>query len=222
MSPPVIAGTAFPGDPVLTCCWSTKGGSGTTVVAAALALSSPTLAVDLAGDLPAVLGLPEPTGPGVFDWLCAPDDVGPEALARIEVAVTTTLGLLPTGRGEPRPGRWAELARALADSGRDTVVDAGRWPVAPELLGAADRSLLVVRPCYLALRRAAAATVRPSGVVLVTEEGRALDRRDVEQVLGVPVVAEVPTVPAVARAVDAGLLAGRMPVVLATSLGSAA
>lgn len=207
---------------MLTCCWSTKGGSGTTVVAAALALSSPALAVDLAGDLPAVLGLPEPAGPGVFDWLSAPDDVGPEALDRIEVAATATLGVLPTGQGLPRPGRWAELARALSGSGRNTVVDAGRWPVATELLAAADRSLLVVRPCYLALRRAAAVPVRPTGVVLVTEEGRALGRRDVEQVLGVPVVAEVPAVPAVARAVDAGLLAGRVPVVLATSLRSAA
>ncbi len=131
-------------------------------------------------------------------------------------------GLLPVGRGQARTTRWAELARALTDAGREVVVDAGRWPVAPELLGAADRSLLVVRPCYLALRRAAAVPVRPTGVVLVTEEGRALGRRDVEQVLGVPVVAEVPVVPAIARAVDAGLLAGRVPVALATSLRSAA
>lgn len=222
MSPPARAGRAFPGDPVLTCCWSTKGGSGTTVVAAALALSSPSLAVDLAGDLPAVLGLPEPAGPGVLDWLSAPDDVGPDALARIELAATPQLGLLPTGHGQPRPVRWAPLARALSESERHVVVDAGRWPVAPELLGAADRSLLVVRPCYLALRRAAAVPVRPTGVVLVVEEGRALGRRDVEQVLGVPVVAEVPVVPAVARAVDAGLLAGRVPMALAASLRSAA
>ena len=50
----------------VTVCWSVKGGSGTTVVAATLALSCPTasLLVDLDGELPAVLGLPEPSGQG--------------------------------------------------------------------------------------------------------------------------------------------------------------
>ncbi len=72
-------------------------------------------------------------------------------------------------------------------------------------------SLLVTRACYLALRRAADPPLRPSGVVLVTEPGRALDRTDVEQVVGAPVRAEVAFDPAVARAVDAGLLASRLP-----------
>ena len=54
--------------PVLVTCWSVKGGSGTTVVAAALALSlarrdEGALLVDLAGDVPAALGCPEPTLP---------------------------------------------------------------------------------------------------------------------------------------------------------------
>ena len=75
----------------------------------------------------------------------------------------------------------------------------------------AQESLLVLRPCYLALRRALAAPVRPSGVVLVSESGRALGRRDVEDVLGVPVRAEVAIEEAVARAVDAGLLGRRVP-----------
>jgi CO dehydrogenase nickel-insertion accessory protein CooC1 len=55
-------------------CWSVKGGSGTTVVASTLALvhaaqsSRGALIVDLAGDVPAVLGLAEPTGIGeLFD-----------------------------------------------------------------------------------------------------------------------------------------------------------
>ena len=55
------------------------------------------------------------------------------------------------------------------------------------------------------------ASLRPSGVVLVTEAGRALQARDVAGVLGVPVVAEVAVEAAVARAVDAGLLAARLP-----------
>lgn len=45
----------------------------------------------------------------------------------------------------------------------------------------------------------------------MTEPGRALDRTDVETVVGAPVQAEVPLDPAVARAVDAGLLASRLP-----------
>ena len=57
----------------LTVCWSAKGGSGTTVVAAALALGSPTdsLLIDLDGELPAALGVPEPSGQGLSDWFAS-------------------------------------------------------------------------------------------------------------------------------------------------------
>ena len=79
------------------------------------------------------------------------------------------------------------------------------------LAAGAQVSLLVLRPCYLALRRALAAPVRPSGVVLVTEPRRVLGRRDVEDVLGVPVRAEISLDDGIARAVDAGLLARRVP-----------
>ncbi|MFZ2440837.1 MAG: hypothetical protein WAW51_00670, partial [Ilumatobacteraceae bacterium] len=61
---------------VMFLCWSAKGGSGTTVVSAALALvlshRRPALLVDLAGDAPAALGIAEPAGPGVADWLASP------------------------------------------------------------------------------------------------------------------------------------------------------
>jgi hypothetical protein len=80
----------------------------------------------------------------------------------------------------------------------------------------------VLRPCYLGLRRALAHPLRASGVILVGEEGRSLSRRDVEEVLGVPVRAEVAHDPAVARAVDAGLLGRRVPRVLERSLRQAA
>nr|MBA3268215.1 hypothetical protein [Acidimicrobiia bacterium] len=55
---------------MLIACWSPKGGSGTTVVATALGLilagsEGSSLLVDLAGDVPATLGLPEPAGPGL-------------------------------------------------------------------------------------------------------------------------------------------------------------
>src|SRR3954447_24799627 len=59
---------------MLVACWSVKGGSGTTVVSAALALAvaatgHDALLVDMGGDVPAALGVPEPAGPGLADWL---------------------------------------------------------------------------------------------------------------------------------------------------------
>jgi hypothetical protein len=59
-------------------------------------------------------------------------------------------------------------------------------------------------------------------VVLLTEPGRSLSRHDVEDCIGAPVVAEVAVDPAVARAVDAGLLASRLPRGLERELGRAA
>ena len=66
---------------MLIACWSAKGGSGTTVVSVALGLllarGAPggALIVDLAGDVPAALGMAEPSGAGVTDWLAAGADV---------------------------------------------------------------------------------------------------------------------------------------------------
>ncbi len=215
---------------MVTVCWSPKGGSGTTVVAAALALllaerHGSALLVDLAGDAPAVLGLPDPPGQGAWDWLAAPT-AGPQALGRLVREGTAGVDLLPTGAGPPdvwRPGRVASLIDALASERRPVVVDAGL--LRPELHDAVARatcSLLVIRSCYLALRRAVAAPLRPSGVVLVREPGRALGRHDVEDVLGVPVVACIDLSPDVARAVDAGLLVSRLPRSLVRGLRRAA
>ena len=110
-------------------------------------------------------------------------------------------------------GRGEALAAALSADPRPVVVDCGTAATGAALAVAASAtvSLLVIRPCYLALRRALDAPLRPSGVVLVTDEGRSLGRADVEDVLGVPVRAEIRVDPTVARAVDAGLLAGRLP-----------
>ena len=71
---------------MISVCWAAKGGSGTTVVAAAMtiAATSPTLLIDLAGDVPAVLGIPEPDGPGVFDWLAS------DAGASLIISATTS------------------------------------------------------------------------------------------------------------------------------------
>ena len=225
---------------MLFACWSPKGGSGTTVVSCGLALvlarsqpqSGGVLLADLSGDVPAVLGLPTPATPGLVDWLAAGPDVPGSALGRLEVEAGPGLRLLAWG-GELSAAaatasaggeRGEALAEALAAGGRMVVADCGSAAggAALAVAAAADVSLLVLRPCYLALRRALAAPIRPSAVVLVGEPGRALTRRDIEDVLGVPVRAEVDYDPSIARAVDAGLLAGRVPRSLEKALREAA
>lgn len=213
-------------------CWSTKGGSGTTVVSVALALvlartrTDGVLLVDLGGDVPGVLGLAEPDGPGVSDWLAAGEAVPGDGLSRIEVPAVPGVCLLPRGGADlDRPERVEVLASMLAGAGRTVVVDCGRVDtseVQRVVAASATTSLLVTRACYLSLRRAVALPLRPSGVVVVRETWRALTADDIADVLGVPVVAEVPHDPAVARAVDAGLLAGRLPRGLERALRHAA
>ncbi len=215
---------------MLLACWSAKGGAGTTVVAAALALvharrsGDGVLAADLAGDLPAVLGLPDPTGAGIAGWLRAGDDVPPDALARLEVPAGPGLHLLPRGDGHLARSRGDVLATLLAADGRTVVADCGTHPdgAALAVAAGASRSILVTRPCFLALRRSLRLPLRPSEVVLITEPGRSLTRLDVEDCVGAPVVAEVAVDPAIARAVDAGLLAARLPRPLAKELDRAA
>lgn len=215
---------------MLVACWSSKGGAGTTVVAAALALlfarraEGGALLVDLAGDVPAALGLPEIDGPGVAGWLAAGADVPPDALARLEGPAGAGLALLGRGVGPLDPSRGDVLAALLAGDDRPVVIDCGTDPrgVALDLAASATRSILVTRPCFMSLRRALSLPLRPSEVVLLTEPGRCLTRRDVEDCLGAPVSAEVAVDPQVARAVDAGLLATRLPRGLARELGRAA
>jgi hypothetical protein len=185
---------------------------------------------DLAGDVPAALGLPEPDGPGLAGWLGAGEDTPADALARLEVPGPAGLAVLPLG-GAPGLGagpgaghRGELLAAALATDPRPVVVDCGSSPAAAAAAVAAGAtvSLLVTRACYLSLRRALAAAVRPSAVVLVDEPGRALGVDDIEQVLGVPVRARVAHDASVARAVDAGLLSNRLPRGLERALRHAA
>lgn len=216
---------------MLFACWSAKGGSGTTVIAAALALvladSSPhgVLLVDTAGDVPTALGTSEGDGPGLADWLAAPD-VSPDALGRLVLDVAPGLQLLPwrAGHAPPAPAEADRLLSAVAGDRRAVVVDCGSAasPLGLSIAASASVSLLVMRPCFLSLRRALDAPIRPSGIVLVEEPGRCLTRDDIEDAVGVPVRAAIPWTEGVARAADAGLLAGRLPRALARSLREAA
>ncbi len=212
---------------MLITCWGAKGGVGTSTVAAALALLASgrerTLFVDLAGDGATLLGLEQPDGPGLADWLGS-STADRSALGRLTVEVSPALRLLPLGGSHESPPDFARLIEVLRAEPGPVIVDGGlvrsdHQPVVA-LLEASDRSVLVTRACYLALRHAMMLTVRPSAVVLVAEPGRALRASDVGRAIGASVIAEVPTDPAVARAVDAGLAAARLPRLLRRTLGS--
>lgn len=208
---------------MLTVCWAAKGGSGTTVAASAMALSQPgpTLLIDLAGDVPLVVGCREAEQPGVFDWLAS--DVGTDRLTRIEQPITDDLAVIPAGEERTaRSDRWRALAEHLACEPRHVIVDAGTGEPPPALVGVADAALLVTRACYLSLTWASRQAARPSGVILIAEPGRAMGRNDVERSVGAPVVATVLLDPKIARAVDSGLAVSRLPKACTDQLRAAA
>lgn len=205
-------------------CWAVKGGSGTTVVSCALGLLTARMhgaswLVDLAGDVPAALGIAEPSGPGVHDWITSAS-APPGAIEALGAAGAAGLRVVPRGSAPPQPDheRWRPLAGHLASSEQPWIVDAGTGTVPDALAAAAQQRLLIIRPCYLALRRATASTIRPTGVVVIEEPGRALCADDVAATLGVPVIAQIALDPLIARAIDAGLLAARLPRPLVGSL----
>jgi hypothetical protein len=215
---------------VLTCFWSPKGGSGTSVVVAAtglvMARAGVARIVDLAGDQPAVLGLANDPSLGVRDWLRAGVQAPADALAHLAVEAAPNLSLLPAGLPGADdvmlPEAGAALAVALAADPVPTVCDLGRLdaPVLEAFAEVAGPQVLVLRGCYLALRRASRhpGLQNVAAVVLIDEHGRSLGTRDVEDVLGVPVAATITARSAIARAVDAGVLGIRMPEGLARPL----
>jgi hypothetical protein len=224
---------------VLLALWSPKGGSGTSVVAAAVALVSAgradTRLADLGGDQPAILGLQPPTSLiTLVDWLAAGPSTPTEWLDEMAVPVLPGLSLLPGGPTSQAasPEAGAALAVALRDSGV-AVADVGSGPIVGAggdefdgagraLIDVADTALVVLRPCYLALRRAVAdpRLASSAGVILVEEPGRVLDAEDVSAVLSIPVVGRFPVRAEIARAVDAGVVRDRLPGPLAKAAGT--
>ena len=196
---------------MFTICRSPKGGVGTSVVAAALALLSArggtdTLLVDLAGDQADLLGVTPPEL-GVSDWLSG-TDVPLDGLSALELEAAPHLRLLTRGSAATIE-RLDVLAGVCASARRAVVVDAGVAADVHWAGGQADE-IVVVRACYLALRRAGALP-STSRLVVIEEPGRALRAADVAAALGVPVWCRLTLDPAVARSVDAGLLGARLP-----------
>jgi hypothetical protein len=225
---------------VLIALWSAKGGSGTSVLTAACAVVLARGArdddghgrgvriADLAGDQPANFGLGADPALGLVDWLGAGPEAPTDALDRLLVEVAPGIGLLPRG-GEDRSATvapplgeaGAALAVALGGGPVTTLVDCGTAsdPASRALVEVADVSVVVLRACYLALRRAVhePALSSTAAAVLVEEPGRTLSANDVSDVFDLPVVARVPVKSVIARAVDAGVLASRLPEPLARS-----
>ena len=168
-----------------------KGGQGTTTIAAAIALRSAnthrTLLIDTTGDALAVLGHPTTTARPL-----------PDAVEN-RVSVLDTLDVVTV----TSPVDAGTVTR-LAAGGWQVVVDTGTtWPDLDTM------RVLVLRNCYLALRRAV--TVTPDRLVAVLEPHRALTAADITVACPRIPLTTMPADPAVARTVDAGLLTHRLP-----------
>lgn len=199
-----------------------KGGVGTSVVAAATALEcarrTRTVLIDFGGDLAQIFGVETDGKQGVHDWLAASRDVGPESLIHLTVDVAANLALLPAGLQPSRsvaPERAVNLVEAMNDSGDVVVADVGALVEVTDprsfICVSGDRTSCVIRACYLALRRFSKLPVLVDDIVEIEEPGRSLRTLDIEAVVGMPVATRIPLDPAIARAVDAGLLGQRMP-----------
>ena len=209
---------------MLISMWSLKGGQGTSVAAAMAAVRAAqdhnrrVRLVDFGRDQPAIFG----TAVASDSWLCrwTQSGLGADALDRALVELTPNLSLPPRGDGPLNPQRAGELIEWLKADNTTTVVDVGTLhryreedfagSIHHRIIAASDQSILVTRACYLALRRAVNPPVRPTGVVLVAEEGHVLTASDCEGFIGTPVVAAVAVDPDIARAVDVGMLRTRI------------
>ncbi len=212
---------------MLVACWSPKGGSGTSVVAAACALvlarQGGARLADLGGDQPAILGLGPDPAVGLLDWLAAGPEAPGEALDRLAVEVAPGLDLLPRGTadedaGRPSPETGAALGVALRDHSTPTVADLGSLlcsaPAAAEaFLAVADVTVVVLRGCYLALRAGVGVPAfgRADGIAFVNEPERAISPKQVLEIVGPRPLVKVPVRARIARLVDAGVFHRRLP-----------
>ncbi len=196
-----------------------RGGQGTTTLATVLAVLSaghrPTvLATAQVDDVCALTGIPRPEPPSTAT-IC------PNLLLAATDQLSGEHRDGPAGGGEvdmepaPVPTGGRHVSRRRCMQPEVSVVDLGRLahvsePESPAAEPGVVRWLVVRGPCYLSLRAAVNHRWQPDGIILVVEPGRSLSAADVSDVIGAPVVAQVPVDPAVARVIDAGLLLGRL------------
>ena len=195
----------------VTVCASPKGGQGCTTIAAALAVlaarsSQPTLLLDTRGDAAAILGVSDP----------APASTVADAIANA-VEPCDRLRVVSVAGDQIDTDAISAISKLVA-AGHRVIVDTGTdHDVLHRFDPLRPQRLLVTRACYLALRRAIGVPFVPDHVVLISEHQRCLTERDVSLALALPVTS-VPYDPAIARAIDAGLLAARLPRCLANAI----
>ena len=213
--------------------WSLKGGVGATTTATATAVlraraGHKVLLVDTQGDLPHAVGLADAEPKGMAEWLSSSSSA---SLSQFEYPAASDLHLLPLGFSplEPDPAKLAQLVEQLAQDPRDVIVDcgclwrhelfnsdfpaepSGQFKLAHSLLAGAQSSLLVVRSCFLGLRRLDYSPWQPSAAILILEAGRALGHKEVATLAKCTVATQLELDVRVGRAVDAGLLASELP-----------
>jgi hypothetical protein len=165
-----------------------RGGHGTTTIAALAALAA-------ACEQTTVLLSPDPAATAALVGI-------PLSVGREHTPISETLTLTAD------PAAAAHATTVVVDGGTLTQ------PWEPDLDGLRmderHRYLVLRGPCYVALATALVTPVeRLDGIVLLAEPERALRGTDATDVLGIPVVATLPQSSAIARAIDAGLLAAR-------------
>ncbi len=179
---------------MIVTCWSVKGGSGTSVVAAGLAVG---WARPNARCWPSISpatyrtcsAWPHPTGPGVDRLVaCRQRQSAPRRCRRSRSTPDRACGCCTAGGNGWRPpairradvpdGRWEAFTEAMATASTDVVIDAGLAPLPPSWPPPHDASLLVIRPVLPRHCAAAGGTLDvPAGVVVIGEPGRALRTR---------------------------------------------
>lgn len=165
-----------------------KGGQGCSTIAAATALlgarDRKMLLVDWNGlDLCAILGIPAPS-----------DDMWPTQVNENLQYVTA---------------QWFIDNNELADVWDLVVHDFGFVDPHDDIDGMdlVGNWIWVSRNCYLSLAKASVLDVTPTGFVAIIEPGRTFTERDMARALSTDCLATVPYDPAVAHAIDTGLLA---------------
>lgn len=200
---------------------SVRGGVGTSVVSAAIAVlaardqSRLTYLVDLTGDHTDIFGLAH-VETGLDDWTTQAD----RRLTDLALEINPKLRLVPSRVALDATVSLDGLVTALEQLRHDAhiVIDAGRLDLTDSLRELRPTHFLVIRPCYLALRATVSSSRTWDGLVIVRPPDRVLTTRDVVNVTGLPAIAEVDMSADVARAVDAGVFGSRLPAALERSL----
>jgi hypothetical protein len=139
-------------------------------------------------------------------------DHQPTTLVTADPAATAALLGLPIGMSEEPTEITSglRLGSAVPDRPGALVVDSG--PALRSVNAQPSQRYAVLRgPCYVAVATLVAAEEPFDGIILVAEEGRSLTAGDIHDVVGIPVVATIPSRARVARTIDAGLLVSRLP-----------